>query len=306
MPILPFFDKKPCPLTGTHCIEYSENLYSGFLAIPLPDEGHIVDSKEILCSQFSAIPFNNNVKWSLKAADSFPSQGDIACKVCYRINQSGFGVYEITELNANVLFELGIAIARNKRCFLIWNKDERESPPSPLDGIECHPYYISEESIKKLITDKLIPAIQDPNDNMGRLSIAPKNVTSPKKKKALIILPHVIYYKDTIFPIIKSNLEEVGYEVTNTYDGITMDDIYKTCKLITESSLCLIDTTHKNSTRSMYLGMALGFKIPFYNLVDISSDPKGTVFTDAKNKSIIQYKDKTSLDKILKQILNPK
>jgi hypothetical protein len=47
----------------------------------------------------------------------------------------------------------------------------------------------------------------------------------------------------------------------------------------------------------MYLGMAQGYRKPFANLIDIEADPSKRVFTNARSKAEIDYRDSEGLIK---------
>ena len=72
---------------------------------------------------------------------------------------------------------------------------------------------------------------------------------------------------------------------------------------IGEAKYCIIDTTFGNPVRAMYLGMALGYGKPFANLVNRSRDPKGTIFTNARSKSVFDYRDQSELIVGVKEFL---
>ena len=77
--------------------------------------------------------------------------------------------------------------------------------------------------------------------------------------------------------------------------GSALQDLQRAIVAIGQSKYCIIDTTFGNPVRAMYLGMALGYGKSFANLVNSSKDPKATIFTNARSKSVFDYRDQSEL-----------
>ncbi len=69
---------------------------------------------------------------------------DVMCKVCHAIQQSGYLIANITNWNANVVFELGLAYGLAKTVILV--KHKKDDVPVDLKGLE----YIEYSNIDEL------------------------------------------------------------------------------------------------------------------------------------------------------------
>lgn len=284
----------PCPVLERVCDYPIENPYMGFLAIRLPEEGKIRVAKDLLIAELGKRK-TPETPWDLKSAEELVPEGDIACKACRCIMMCGFGLYEVTKLNANVMFELGIAISNRRKSLVLLNIDESKESPEPIGSLEHIRYSITARSIGKVLDDKVIPAIQNQSGKGGYLGLGVPDTLVPVEKQALIVLPGDDYYQETIGSSLEDLLSEYGYSCIREREGRELHELQRAIMRIAESEICLIDTTYKDSVRSLYLGIALGYKKPFANLVDTEADPSGAVFTDAKQKCVLEYKDVNTL-----------
>ena len=64
---------------------------------------------------------------------------DISCKICGSLQQSRLAIMDISGLNPNVLFEIGLAYGYGKVVILL--KDKNTNVPTDLQGIEYVEYY---------------------------------------------------------------------------------------------------------------------------------------------------------------------
>jgi hypothetical protein len=94
--------------------------------------------------KYAIRPALDEVKLIAWKADENISNIDIMCKVCHAIQESSGLIADITNWNANVLFDLGLAYGIGKNSILI--KKEKADVPVDLKGIE----YISYKSIDDL------------------------------------------------------------------------------------------------------------------------------------------------------------
>jgi hypothetical protein len=81
-------------------------------------------------------------------ADEEPSNIDILCKICEHLQESQYAIMNITDWNANVLFEVGLAYGLGKHVILI--KDKESDVPVDLKGMEYRQYESSEDLRKEL------------------------------------------------------------------------------------------------------------------------------------------------------------
>ncbi len=89
-------------------------------------------------------------KYDLKCwkADEDFDNIDILCKICEHLQESKYAIMNITDWNANVLFELGLAYGLGKTVIII--KDKDSTVPVDLSGIEYRSYQSSEDLEKSL------------------------------------------------------------------------------------------------------------------------------------------------------------
>lgn len=90
-------------------------------------------------------------------ADDEISQTNILEKVEREIFRTRFGIYDITDINANVCIELGIAIRMRKRRYIIAKKGSKI--PSDLEGLDRIEYKnykgLVEELREKVVIEEL-------------------------------------------------------------------------------------------------------------------------------------------------------
>jgi predicted membrane-bound spermidine synthase len=72
-------------------------------------------------------------------ADEVLSTGPLFCKICKAIRQCGLVVIDISGANPNVMFELGMAVALEKKVILLKNREH--SVPTDLAGFEYVGYH---------------------------------------------------------------------------------------------------------------------------------------------------------------------
>ena len=111
-----------------------------------------------------------------------------------------------------------------------------------------------------------------------------------------VSLPGDTYHQEMILPQVRRALEkaDLGPIVTES-EGQALQDLQRACMGIASAKYCIIDTTLAAPTRAMYLGLAQGYRKPFINLIDGQMDQSGGIFTNAKSKSEIVYRDSRDL-----------
>jgi len=94
------------------------------------------------------VPVLDRYKLKPWKADEEPSNIDILCKICEHLQESQYAIMNITDWNANVLFEVGLAYGLGKHVILI--KDKESDVPVDLKGMEYRQYESSEDLRKEL------------------------------------------------------------------------------------------------------------------------------------------------------------
>ena len=158
IPPLSLFRPTDCPILGLKCPSDIPRENVGFLSCRLPTAGHIRDAINLLQSTFSSHSVDGS-GFELMTAEDHPAQGDIACKVCYAYSTSGFVLVELSMLSPSVAMELGLALARKKPTYILFNRDEQPKVPEPFSSLEYFPYEISPNSIRDSSGTKVAPAV---------------------------------------------------------------------------------------------------------------------------------------------------
>ena len=114
-----------CPL------QIREKQESVFIGMPFRDEYFDIYTYGIL-------PALKELKLEPWKADEKVSNIDIMCKICKGIQESPFAIVNISEWNANVLFELGLIYGIGKIALII--KKTGEEVPVDLSGLEYISY----------------------------------------------------------------------------------------------------------------------------------------------------------------------
>lgn len=300
---LSLFHQLDCPILGQKCPPETPREYVGFLSCRLPTAGHIRDAISLLKSTFANHTVGGS-SFQLMTAEDHPAQGDIACKVCYAYSTSRFVLVELSMLSPSVAMELGLAVARQKPTYILFNQDEQPKVPDPFSSLEYFPYEISPKSVNDLVEQRLLPQLLS---GTGRRTIilGPEDPPMVDESKGVFIsLPGDHYHQDMVLPVVREWLEEadLGPIVTES-EGHALQDLQRASVGIANSRFCIIDTTLGAPTRAMYLGLAQGYRKPFLNLVDGQVDQAGGMFTNAKSKSEVIYLDSSDLVSKIKTFL---
>ena len=126
---------RPCQMHG----EINPNLFDVFFAIPFRNPPTCKETCDAL------------IEWLMSErgigeklifrADRWTYSGDFICKICKAIQESRVVVADITGGNANVFFELGLAVGLGKPAILIHDEKVAEGKvPSDLLAWEYIPY----------------------------------------------------------------------------------------------------------------------------------------------------------------------
>ena len=291
----PLLTSLKCPITGEDCPRNVAKRGLGFLSCRLPNAGHIRDAIQLLKDTFRGMDAKGG-PYELKTAEDYPAQGDIACKVCHAVAESEFVLVEFSRQSPNVAMELGLAIARQKPTFILFNTDEQPSVPEPFSSLEYFPYAITPNGVRELVESRLIPQLSASAEWKPLVSGSEVVPLAAEGKGVFVALPEDRYHQELVLPKIKDWLEGAGLgPVVTEQEGQALQDLTRAVKNIAAAKYCLIDTTNGATTRAMYLGLAQGYRKPFANLVDKDSDPDMKVFTNAKSKSEVGYSDAEDL-----------
>ena len=123
---------KLCPFTGAGCNTIQDTDKSMvFVGMPFSE-----DFADVY--RFAIKPAVESRGYRAWRADEVLSSAPIFCKVCGAIHKCGLAVIDISASNPNVMFELGMAAALEKRVVLI--KNHKHSVPTDLAGFEYVAY----------------------------------------------------------------------------------------------------------------------------------------------------------------------
>lgn len=84
-------------------------------------------------------PLETTLECHLKRADEKTMNRNLMCKICQMIQEAGVCIVDITNWNANVLFELGLMYGRGKPVILIKHSEEKKEK-ADLKGMEFISY----------------------------------------------------------------------------------------------------------------------------------------------------------------------
>ncbi len=123
-----------CFKTGSACTRADELEYNPRrVFIGCPFEPSFLNQVK-----FAINPVLKRLKFEPWIASDSPKKIDIMCKVCGGIQRSGKAIIDITQWNANVMFELGLLYGLGKDVLLI-NQEGKDSP-ADLKGMEYLKY----------------------------------------------------------------------------------------------------------------------------------------------------------------------
>lgn len=98
------------------------------------------------------------------------SPGDtLIRKIDTLINQSGVVIVDVSESTPNVLYELGIAMERNKKIILVAEEKMLNSIPIPISGFTIHTYSYYEKESLSLIRSELEDYLKSIDDSISKL-----------------------------------------------------------------------------------------------------------------------------------------
>lgn len=297
-----------CPVTGSGCNENLKKSDKGaFLAIPFDEDSWVNDPRKWIKKAMT-----DNFKIRCCDAEDYAhiKKGSIIlCKICSAVRQMPIGLFEITELNLNVIFEFGMALGLNKLNFLLVQKEhipeelKKDFPPKPFNGIEYIPYELSENSIIKSIGENIIPVINEvrKSDRCLIRTTCPHKEISSEPKNIFIALP---YNKNKEFfseveKLLKATLPN-KFTPNFFSPAETLNELCQLCQEIRKSSFCIIDTSYNDFTMLFALGLAFGKDKPFIQLHNTSFITKERPISDLRGWAI-EYRNLEQLQGQLKE-----
>jgi len=306
----PIIKNSSCRIFGGYCTKISELLQRNpgvFLALPFREDWHKI-TENLIKDKI------NNVTTSL---DISPN-GDFTCKICEYIHKKDYGIYEISILNDNIIFEMGLSIGLGKHTFAIWNKEEwaktwgeEDSPITFLiDGFEGFPYFVKDDEISRIIS-KIQRSIEKNSWNKNEI------MRVNKANEIFLALPiKSEYYNSYLKDQALKAFEEIGISEDKIIElpedfrvGLTL---INTFRWILKSKLCVIDSTqlpyYRDNIelladyiwRMFSLGVAVGLRKPLIHC--FNSNYTQEVASDIRGKCTFIYKDTELYDKLLKAI----
>ena len=281
-----------CPILDANCPTGKSQTGRGFLSCRLPTAGTIRDAITLLKEAFEHAEAPG---YQLLTAEDYSPSGDISCKVCSAVAESEFVLVELSCFSPSVAMELGFCLAKSIPTYLLFNREEQNDVPEPFSSLEYLSYSITPNDVKRIVERQIIPFLQRDG---GRRTITLGPVgphTVVDDSGVFIALPDDAYSQETLLPQLVSHLEQLGLNVHTQQHGRALQDLQRATVAIARSKYCIVDTTLSNPVRAMYLGMALGYGKSFANLVNRSKDEKTPMFTNARSKSVIEYRDQTEL-----------
>jgi hypothetical protein len=303
-----------CPVTGYGCnqnlISYmiQEGQLKAFLAAPFDKNSWTYDTRRWIKNAMS-----DHFQIRCVDVDDFPNVALILCKICSSVRQMPIGLFEITELNPNVIFELGMATALNKLNFILVYPDKipiehkKDYPPKPLSGIEYIPYELSENAIIKVTNEKILPTINRATKHRENQwcwvlrGKCPYGKVEVKPSKIFIGLPHdknQAFFEE-VEKLLKGLLSK--YSASFFKPARSLNELCQLCREIRESSFCILDTTFNDITMLFALGVAFGKGKKFIQLQNTSLFPERPI-SDLRSWAV-EYGNISELKEALKEEL---
>lgn len=130
---------KRCFKIGTRNCPKNITFSPKAIVVAMPFKGEFEDAYK-----FAIRPALEEAGFTPWKANEQISTIDVMCKVCHAIQQSGYLIANITNWNANVVFELGLAYGLARTVILV--KHKKDDVPVDLKGLE----YIEYSNIEEL------------------------------------------------------------------------------------------------------------------------------------------------------------
>jgi Cdc6-like AAA superfamily ATPase len=293
-----------CPVISGECARIDTNSEGQgcFYASPIrPD--WTTFAKEFFAKQFD----------KFDVAIEHPPKGELTCKICEMIHKNQFGIYELTDLNENVVFELALALSRKKHAFFIVNTDFPVNQIETLLGKEYIPYKVVEEEIEKISNEKIWSVVKSGQPPWNATVIDDVDIT-PEDNSVLLVMPEDRgFYERTLTAGVKNILEkELNYKVKYPMQSSTGNLFRNLIRDVKGAQYCLIDTTklptYQSSegrfsprvldylNRVFIFGIAVGLRKIILHGYNVSFNKK--IFTDMQGHCHFEYSDTVLFDEI--------
>jgi hypothetical protein len=270
-----------CPVTGFGCnqnlvrydIKDKEDM--AFLAAPFDRKNWVFDTRTL---------FKESMHQDFKIRctdvdDANPKGGKILCKICSCVRQMPIGLFEITELNPNVIFELGMSTALNNLNFLLVLKEKipgllADFPPKPLENVEYVEYKLGRNAVANAIQQKIVPTVEiSKKSSRGSVCFAlrmqcPSNFTAIVPNQVFVGLPfdrNNDYFTE-VQKEISSQIDPKKFNISVFHPSKTLSELCQMCDAIKKSQFCIIDTSYHDISMLFALGVAFGKDKQFIQL----------------------------------------
>ena len=234
------------------------------------------------------------------------------------IHKALFGIYEVTDLNENVIFELALALSREKHAFFIVNTEYPVDQIETMLGKEYIPYKVVKSAIENVCKKKILPIIHS-GDKPWNANIIRGIEITPDNKTILLVMPkESVYYEKTLTVGVKNIFEEkLGCQVIFPMQSPTGSFFINLIKDVKRAQYCFIDTTKLPSNdpsteterlslkdldylkRIFIFGVAVGLRKIILHGYNTSYGKK--IFTDMQGNCYFEYSDSTLFNEIRKR-----
>jgi len=307
-----------CPITNYGCkqnlIEYSIEwkTQKAFLGVPFDETSWVFDPRRWIKAAMT-----DEFRIRCVDVDDFPTAGPLLCKICSCVRQMPIGLFEITELNPNVIFELGMATGLNRVNFMLVYPEKIPAtykggyPPEPLSGMEYIPYELNQGGIVKTIKAKILPSLDDLTKNKNSRWCWVLRGRCPHERvkagyKIFIGLPH--NKNPDFFSQIEALLKDRLASYADTYEAAfhrparSLSALCQLCQEVRASSFCIIDTTYNDISMLLGLGVAFGKDKKFLQLHNSSLSSERPI-SDLRPWAL-EYRNTHELEKVLEEELS--
>ena len=234
-------------------------------------------------------------------ANDIISNIDIMCKMCYAIQQSPYGVVNVSDWNPNVMFELGLLYAMRKHALLI--KDSRRDVPVDLAGIE-YVEYTKFDYLRERVGAYFVEVLEQgsgvPREcfKLG-VSRCPVNVREDLQR-VFVGMPFREEQENAYLYAVKPAVERVGLHTWKADEDLQNIDIMcKICQAVQRSLYGIVDITGWNPNVMFELGLLYGHG----KKVALIKHRSEEVPADLRGLEYIEYDDYAALGQGIEKFL---
>jgi hypothetical protein len=303
------FDSKYCPVISDNCNRIKLD-YQGdgcFYASPIRTDW-TSKARDLFKKQFP----------KFVVAIEHPPNGSITCKICEMIHNSYHGIYELTDLNENVLFELSLALSRMKHAFFVLNTEWPIQQIEALLGQEYIPYNVVESQIAKICEEKINQIIDSGQEPWNATLLNNMQIKTQDNSILLVMPKESPYYEKTLTVEVKQLLEsDLNYKVALPTDYSGGDWFYNLLKDVVAAKYCIIDTTRLPSQydtseqrftkkeldylhRIFIFGLTVGLRKTILHGYNTAYNKK--VFTDMQGHCHFKYDDSSLIKELRNRV----